>query len=154
MAGQGRPPKATPTEDIKTVGEDVQKTKEQICRERKMPYYDETKHWTRFNFLEQPHQRLDFCFGKTIWNEKRQRKGTHMEKYSLMDGESYELPQYIIDHLNSKTVPDPYFEKMQNGMIRSHHNRRRNRFSCNPTPKPQPVKKEVIYGLDTGQNPG
>jgi hypothetical protein len=116
-------------------------TKEETKKERNptqeellkmgLPYYDETKHWVKFLFLEQPGQRLDFSYGRTVYEpSNHNNRKTVVENFHLQDGEVYELPQYIIEHLNSLMVPDPKKEVMPNGQVRVDTNRKRNRVSC------------------------
>ena len=111
-------------------------TREQ-AKELGVPYYDNTMHWVKFSYLEQPGQELTFSFGKTVYNpHSHNKKGTVTEKYNLKDGNKYELPQYIIEHLSNIVVPDPSVEKSENGMIRIRKDRVRNRFSLGITSPP------------------
>ncbi len=103
--------------------------------------YNNEKHWVKFNYIEQPGQTVDFTFGKTVWNKSTGYIGTEHENYHMIDGKIYELPKYIIDHLNSLTVPDPRMEKMPNGEIRVSTDRVRNRFGCSMANEPREADK-------------
>jgi len=133
---------------IEQAVEDIKKLSREECRKMGLPYYDETKHWVTFTFLEQPGQKLDFTYGKTVYNPKKaNKKGTVHEKYSLKDGDKYELPQYIIEHLSSLVVPDPTVEKIDN-QIKLKKGRVRNRFALGLTSPP--VENDGDYnGMDS-----
>jgi hypothetical protein len=137
MAKQNKAIQNEDSQKLSKAIEDIKKLSREECEKLGLPYYDESKHWVRFSFLEQPGQRLDFTFGKTVYNPRKiSKKGTEHEKYSLKDGEVYKLPQYIIDHLHSKVVPDPIVEKGPHGQIRANKKRMRNRFALAYVPEP------------------
>lgn len=107
--------------------------------------YDETMHWVKFNYLEQPGQVLEFSYGKTMIKPNG-KKFTETENYKMWDGEIYELPQYIIEHLHSKVVPDPKAIKNPDGTFRI-VKKQRNRFSLSMAEKPKnPKSAKFIRG--------
>jgi hypothetical protein len=75
----------------------------------------------KFQNIENPKAGIDFNF------EGR--------KFSLQDGEELDLPQAVVDHLNSLQVPNPHFEidpKTGQGRSVTTYN---NRFAVIPTRK-------------------
>lgn len=128
------------------MGKEEQKKERALTQEELLklglPYYDETLHWAKFLFLEQPGQKLDFSFGKTVYDPTtHNNRKTVIENYSFNDGDVYEMPQYIIEHLHSLMVPDPKMEKLPNGQIRVDKKRMKNRFSCSYASPPKEKSK-------------
>ncbi|MFW9872317.1 MAG: hypothetical protein ACFFG0_04375 [Candidatus Thorarchaeota archaeon] len=103
---------------------------------------DETMHWVKFNYLEQQGQVLEFSYGKTMVKSNG-KKYTEVERYKMWDGEIYELPKYIIDHLNSKVVPNPKSIKNPDGTFRV-IKQMRNRFGLTMAEKPKNPKSALI----------
>jgi hypothetical protein len=144
MSRAKEPNKVPKKKEEQEVEQSIAKTQNEINKEAEqygIKFLDHTKHWVKFNFIEQPGQTLEFYYGKTVYEPRNANKRkTETEHYKLVDGTVYELPKYIIDHLHSKQVPDSYFEKGANG-LRS-RTIMRNRFSCemaNP-----PLQQEVV----------
>ncbi len=69
----------------------------------------------RFQYLEMPGAKLDFVY--------------HGKRYSLQSGEKYDLPFSVVEHLNSRQVPEAYWEIDESGQLR-HHRTLRSRFNC------------------------
>jgi hypothetical protein len=73
----------------------------------------------RFMNIEDPKVGIDFSF--------------EGEKYSLKDGEIYDLPDYIVRHLNGLSIPTPHYEANEaTGMVTHVSDSRAYRFSCVP----------------------
>lgn len=112
-------------------------TPEHLKKKPKFPEYDGSLHVVKFNYMEQPGQFLEFTFLKSIWIEHKQRGGHEALSFKMKDGQIYELPKFIIDHLHEKTVPAPSFEKMSDGTLKEHSRSYRNRFGLIPVPRPE-----------------
>lgn len=118
----------------------------EIKAEAKTSLYDESEHWIKFNYLEQEGQEVQFTFGKTVEKPGGKRKNVY-EEYKMKDGGVYKIPQYIIDHLNSKEVPDPKLYRMANGSLRADVNRKKNRFAlvnCQPPANIENAPKALL----------
>ncbi len=85
--------------------------------------------WIKFQILDDPKQaELHFSKGLTTRDIK---------PYRLVNGKVYNLPQHIIDHLNTREVPIYENKKDEEGQIKSVFVRTLSRFSCIPAPGPK-----------------
>jgi len=77
----------------------------------KYPMEDDpvSKRTYRFTYNQQPGTPLEFTKGRTVLKKGTGRPGTVYEKYCLEDGNEYELPTDVAEHLMSLT----YFEQGQ-----------------------------------------
>lgn len=80
----------------------------------------------KVKFLNNDDPDLDLAFSF-------QPPGGDMEKYDLHPGYEYELPRYIVEHLNSLSYP-VYTTQVDGQSGQAYHQRagNRNRFTCHP----------------------
>lgn len=103
------------------------------------------KSWYKFNYLEQPGQKAFMSPGYTPWDLEtgKRKKKAEYHRFELQDGEVYELPQWLVEKLNSLEVPEPYTIKKPGGQIQT-GTRQRSRFSL--VPVAPPVAQESVLG--------
>jgi hypothetical protein len=96
-----------------------------------------SKAWYKFGFLEQPGQSAPMSPGYVPFDPStgKRKKKSEYHRFELQDGEIYELPMWLVEHLSSLTVPEPYTIKQPGGKIQTGV-RHRNRFMLTPVAPP------------------
>jgi len=77
--------------------------------EGKFPYWNEVdsvpKMKVKFHHVQQPNMLIEFTKGRTVIKANG-RLGTIHERYKIDDGEVLELPNDVVEHLNSLVYPE------------------------------------------------
>ena len=86
-----------------------------VPSEAKNPYEGKFPRWdqldtipkmrVKFNHVQQPNMVLEFTKGRTVVKNNG-RLGTIHEQYVINDGEIVELPEDVVEHLNSLMYPE------------------------------------------------